>query len=436
MAQFSTFVDPLNGSMPPGNKTAGFVAGINDSSTVYGAYWNDVISTQSLFLYKNGGYTFLNIPFTIPNNTINTGSFVNGANSNGEVVGNYFGLVNNISVNHGFIYLNNEYLQLDHPSASLTTAFKYPAFGSIASGSSAGTIAAGVNNLGQIVGSYIDANGKSHGFLYYNYNYTTIDNPLGVGATTLNGINNYGAIVGSYLDSTGMSHGFTYNNGQYQQIDDPLANTNGTRLNSINDSGAITGAYVDASNNLQGFYYNAGSYQTIALPSGASLYGAKINNTGEIAGVYYTGDISKNTAVSHNFETQVYNKSTVSSSAAADNAYLLYQAAFDRIPDAGGFQYWASQAITKNLSAVQIADAFMASSEFASVFDANANNADFVTKLYNNVLGRQPDYGGAHYWTQQLDSGAARDTLLVGFALGTENVSNTASHMNNGYWVL
>lgn len=78
----------------------------------------------------------------------------------------------------------------------------------------------------------------------------------------------------------------------------------------------------------------------------------------------------------------------------------------------------------------------MASSEFASVFGANANNADFVTKLYNNVLGRQPDYGGAHYWTQQLDSGAARDTLLVGFALGTENVSNTASHMNNGYWVL
>ena len=79
------------------------------------------------------------------------------------------------------------------------------------------------------------------------------------------------------------------------------------------------------------------------------------------------------------------------------------------------------------MTATQLADAFMALGEFKSVFGDNPSNADFVTKLYNNVLGRQPDIGGAHYWTQQLDSGTARDTILVGFALGTENVTNTAS---------
>ena len=64
----------------------------------------------------------------------------------------------------------------------------------------------GINNLGQIVGSYQDATG-THGFLFSNGIYTTIDGPLG-NYTELHGINDYGQIVGFYnFSSSGASVG-------------------------------------------------------------------------------------------------------------------------------------------------------------------------------------------------------------------------------------
>src|SRR3984893_14491645 len=52
------------------------------------------------------------------------------------------------------------------------------------------TVARGINDAGQIVGSYVDSSGISHAFLYSGGTYTT----LPAGAAT--GINDYGQIVG------------------------------------------------------------------------------------------------------------------------------------------------------------------------------------------------------------------------------------------------
>ena len=38
-----------------------------------------------------------------------------------------------------------------------------------------GTLAAGINDHGQIVGFYVDSNHKEHGFLYSNGTYTTLN---------------------------------------------------------------------------------------------------------------------------------------------------------------------------------------------------------------------------------------------------------------------
>jgi probable HAF family extracellular repeat protein len=55
----------------------------------------------------------------------------------------------------------------------------------------------GVNDLGQIVGSFTDSSG-THGFLDTNGLITVID--LGFGGDTMaNGISNAGQIVGSYV---------------------------------------------------------------------------------------------------------------------------------------------------------------------------------------------------------------------------------------------
>ncbi len=115
--------------------------------------------------------------------------------------------------------------------------------------------------------------------------------------------------------------------------------------------------------------------------------------------------------------------------------YLLYQASFDRIPDYAGFEYWAGQADARQLSALQLADIFMAAPEFTAKFGANPSNDAYVTELYTNVLGRTPDAAGLAYWEAQANSGVARDQLLVAFATSAENLSTTAPHTASGYWV-
>src|SRR5262249_15418102 len=96
--------------------------------------------------------------------------------------------------------------------------------------SGVGTVASGINDIGQIVGSYRDATGGSHGF-FYNPNdgtYATIDNPLAINGTFVTGINDIGQIVGYYADGAGHDHGFLYSHGPFSKpIDVPLASNSG-----------------------------------------------------------------------------------------------------------------------------------------------------------------------------------------------------------------
>jgi probable HAF family extracellular repeat protein len=68
-----------------------------------------------------------------------------------------------------------------------------------------GTEALGINDMGQIVGTYDNATG-SHAFLYSGGSYTTIDDPLANGTHAF-GINNVGQIVGRYFNGS-SEHGF------------------------------------------------------------------------------------------------------------------------------------------------------------------------------------------------------------------------------------
>jgi probable HAF family extracellular repeat protein len=88
----------------------------------------------------------------------------------------------------------DQYTTLDDPNGVI-------AFGQ-------GTGANNINNLGEIVGSYADANGIYHGFIYQNGVYTTLDDPLGVGGTGLYGVNDLGQIVGVYFDASGTAYAF------------------------------------------------------------------------------------------------------------------------------------------------------------------------------------------------------------------------------------
>jgi probable HAF family extracellular repeat protein len=59
------------------------------------------------------------------------------------------------------------------------------------------TFLLGINNLGQIVGRYMDASQVQHGFLLSHGVYTTVDFP-GQTGNELYAINDRGQIVGNY----------------------------------------------------------------------------------------------------------------------------------------------------------------------------------------------------------------------------------------------
>jgi probable HAF family extracellular repeat protein len=99
-----------------------------------------------------------------------------------------------------------------------------------------------INNKGEIVGAYWMAGGPdgitASGFLDDNGLFTPIQFP-GAADTTALGINDSGEIVGTYADSAGVPHGFLDNNGSFTAIDFPGARY--TVVSGINNAGEIVG---------------------------------------------------------------------------------------------------------------------------------------------------------------------------------------------------
>lgn len=98
------------------------------------------------------------------------------------------------------------------------------------------------------------------------FTYTTIDHPLaGVGGTVPNDIEG-SQIVGSYLDAAGVTHGFLFDGGTWSTLDHPAAAApQGTEAYGIFD-GTICGTYVDASGQTFGFLYDGVNWTTLAHP--------------------------------------------------------------------------------------------------------------------------------------------------------------------------
>lgn len=115
----------------------------------------------------------------------------------------------------------------------------------------------------------------------------------------------------------------------------------------------------------------------------------------------------------------------------AGSAYRLYTAAFDREPDEVGLGYWIEQ-LDGGASLQLAASGFIHSAEFETLYGANASDTTFVTKLYNNVLDRDPDQGGLDYWLYQLDHGLSRESALINFSESGENINNVADQIMNG----
>ena len=115
-----------------------------------------------------------------------------------------------------------------------------------------------------------------------------------------------------------------------------------------------------------------------------------------------------------------------------DEAYRLYQSALNRTPDTPGLGYWTAQ-LDSGVSPLQVAQGFVGSSEFTQLF-AGLDTKGVVDQLYQNVLHRAADAGGEQYWMGQLNGGASKAQVLIGFSNSLENRLNT-SQATHDSWV-
>ncbi len=137
-----------------------------------------------------------------------------------------------------------------------------------------------INNRGQIVGNFKDAQNVWHGFRYTDGVYEVIDFDFYGGNTVVGGINDAGTIVGhcACIDD----NSFILRDGIYESF---RAGANYTVASDINNAEQIVG-WLGPSGKRVGFLYENGVTTILDLNpnSGSSTYARTINNLGVIGG--------------------------------------------------------------------------------------------------------------------------------------------------------
>ena len=106
----------------------------------------------------------------------------------------------------------------------------------------------------------------------------------------------------------------------------------------------------------------------------------------------------------------------------------LYFAYFLRIPDYVGLMSWIN-AYNSGWSLGAISDSFAGSEEFQQTY-GSLNNEQFVTLVYQNVLGRSPDPGGYAHWVGELNSGRrTRGQVMLEFSESAEYEANSSNEV-------
>jgi hypothetical protein len=114
-------------------------------------------------------------------------------------------------------------------------------------------------------------------------------------------------------------------------------------------------------------------------------------------------------------------------------AYRIYKAAFNREPDSAGIGYWISK-LDNEMDMIELAQRFVDSAEFQTVYGTKPSNAEFVAKLYQNVLGRSPDATGYTWWVNKMNTDSSKSfaKVLADFSEGTENTTALAGQLDDG----
>jgi uncharacterized membrane protein len=336
-----------------------FASGISDRGRIVGSYTQDPRTPaqrgeHAFLLDERGRFRRIDVPGA-------TATLPAAINNRGQIAGEY---IDRAGRSHGYVQdRDGSVTTIDAPGAGTTVVSDIDDLGrvvgnSVDAGQTAisaflrepngrfttlaspdagfyGTRPDGINNDGQIAGTYLDADERPHGFVLDDGVYTTVDTPDAPGNTQIldidgrgrlvgvaglvtygyladgrgqpaeidapgvasdtvpTGLNNKREIVGYFDVGTARSyHGFLRDRrGRFRRIDVPGAR--GTAAARINDLGEVVGHYSDTNENpntatdIRGFLLDRrGRFARIDVPGGTLTQPLGINNLGEIVGVY------------------------------------------------------------------------------------------------------------------------------------------------------
>jgi probable HAF family extracellular repeat protein len=227
--------------------------GINDDGHIVGTYI-DAAGGHHGFLLAAGVLT------TIDADT------ASGINNDGHIVGTY----SDAGGAHGFLLQPGSFTTIDVPGRS--------------------TSARGISNRGDIVGSF----SLGHGFLYVGGIFFTVQfgDTFGDKPTVAQGINDGQQIVGTYTDDRDRPHGFLLSAGIYTTVDVPGSRQ--TVAAAINNHGQLAGTYrINGEPNVRGFVLLENDLTRIDVPDSLATEVWGINNRGQIVGVYADADLHR-----------------------------------------------------------------------------------------------------------------------------------------------
>ena len=95
----------------------------------------------------------------------------------------------------------------------------------------------------------------------------------------------------------------------------------------------------------------------------------------------------------------------------------LYDICLDRQPDPSGFRDWTEQLEDGTNTGVGCAYGFIFSPEFQN---KTISNDDYVELMYNCFFGRASDPAGKADWLSRMNAGMSREELFIGFANSVE----------------
>jgi hypothetical protein len=241
--------------VPVPNSASTNVFGVNDSNIITGS-WLDASGVEHGYVGPLSGAKYKT--FDNPNSTT-PGTEPRGINDSGHITG----FSNSQSGSTG------TYVPFERdPKGHITEIAK--------NRSLLNYLVQGINNKNsEFAGSYVNTSLEVIGYLGQNGQYKKAFKVTGLKNTGYagRGMNNAGDIVGWYSDANGVQHGLLVSAGTAQKLEPMETNMASSVLEGINNKGWITGQWTDTSGVIHAFFYETKSQKFRSIKvSGASSF--------------------------------------------------------------------------------------------------------------------------------------------------------------------